>query len=178
MMLKGIRKLSAREIDVRVARCGITAKGSSWAQLLLYMDGRVPARILDEAVGALNWQVSYSNGNANCTISIWDEAKSAWISKENVGTASAYEAEKGLASDSFKRAATYWGIGRELYSAGEIWTRALKVDKDQRGIFRTNDKFSCQHVGYDKHGDINELIIWNDTQDICAYELKAEEVVR
>ena len=170
MMLKGIRKLSAREIDVRVARCGITAKGSSWAQLLLYMDGRVPARMLDEAVGALNWQVSYSNGNANCTISIWDAEKALWISKENVGTASAYEAEKGLASDSFKRAATYWGIGRELYSAGEIFTQAVKVLPKGSGYF-TNDKFSCEHIGYDANGDINELIIWNTKLDQIAYEL-------
>lgn len=168
--MKSFRLLRAWEIDVRVARCGMTTSGTSWAQLLLYMDGRVPARLLDESVGAMNWQVSYSNGNANCTISIWDEDKGIWVSKENVGTASQYEAEKGLASDSFKRAAVYWGIGRELYSAGEIWTRAVKVAQ-KNGRNMTNDKFRVEHIGYDEYGDINDLTIWNVTQDIMAYNM-------
>jgi hypothetical protein len=48
-------------------------------------------------------------------VSIWDEKTNQWISKEDTGTESNTEKEKGQASDSFKRACFNWGIGRELY---------------------------------------------------------------
>jgi len=38
------------------------------------------------------------------------------------------EPVKGGLSDSFKRAAVQWGIGRYLYSLGAVW-----VDVEQRG---------------------------------------------
>lgn len=65
--------------------------------------------ILDEEVGQENWQRSHSRDNANCTVSIWDDSKKQWISKEDTGTESNTEKEKGLASDSFKRACFNWG---------------------------------------------------------------------
>lgn len=43
-----------------------------------------------------------------------------WITKEDVGELSNVAANKGRASDAFKRAATNWGIGRELYSSPKI----------------------------------------------------------
>ncbi|NOW12590.1 hypothetical protein B0H35_000004 [Clostridium acetobutylicum] len=44
-----------------------------------------------------------------------------WISKQDVGTESNTEKEKGQASDSFKRACFNFGIGRELYTSPFIW---------------------------------------------------------
>ncbi len=89
--------------------------------MLLYKDARCDQNVLDEAVGPYNWQRSHNRDNANCIVSIWDEKKGQWISKEDTGTESRTEAEKGLASDSFKRACFNWGIGRELYTAPAIW---------------------------------------------------------
>ena len=77
--------------------------------------------ILDETVGAMDWKREHTRNNANCIVSIWDKEKQQWISKEDTGTESNTEAEKGLASDSFKRACVNWGIGRELYTAPFIW---------------------------------------------------------
>ena len=78
----------------------------------------------------MNWEKAYSRDNANCTVSIWDADKKQWISKEDTGTESRTEAEKGLASDSFKRACFNWGIGRELYTAPFIWIQgAGKYDR-------------------------------------------------
>ena len=113
------RNLRADEVECRISTA--TEKGIS---LLLYKDARCDMNILDETVGAMNWQRSHSRDNANCSVSIWDAEKGQWISKEDTGTESRTEAEKGLASDSFKRACFNWGIGRELYTAPFIWVLA------------------------------------------------------
>lgn len=120
------RDLRADEIECRIG----TVKEGKGVSLLLYKDARCDQIILDETVGAMNWQKHYSRDNANCIISIWDEDKKQWIEKEDTGTESKTEAEKGLASDSQKRSGFAWGIGRELYSAPFIWiSGASKFDK-------------------------------------------------
>ncbi len=121
------RNLKADEIDVRISQ----VKDNGFT-LLLYKDARCDMNILDETVGAKNWQRVHTRENANCIVSIWDEEKKQWISKEDTGTESNTEKEKGLASDSFKRACVNWGIGRELYTAPFIWvsdTSYIKTNK-------------------------------------------------
>ena len=146
-MANMFRLLRADEIDVRVG----SVKGQR-ASLLLYKDARCDQNVLDEAVGPYNWQRSHSRDNANCIVSIWDEKKGQWISKEDTGTESRTEAEKGLASDSFKRACFNWGIGRELYTAPQIW-----VDYDEKKY----ERYTVAEIGYDKNGVINTLAIAN-----------------
>lgn len=113
------RDLRADEIECRVAQAKQTG-----VSLLLYKDARCDQNILDETVGPMNWQRYHSRDNANCTVEIWDAEKQCWIGKEDTGTESNTEKEKGLASDSFKRACFNWGIGRELYTAPFIWIKA------------------------------------------------------
>lgn len=100
------RDLRADEIECRIG----TAKEGKGVSLLLYKDARVDMAMLDETVGPMNWKREHSRENANCIVSIWDEKKQQWISKEDTGTESKTEAEKGLASDSFKRACVNWGM--------------------------------------------------------------------
>ena len=114
------RYLRPDEIDVRVARILRSEKDGkvrTGVSLLFYKDARVDQNILDEAVGPMNWQRMHGRDNANCSVMIWDDQKKQWVSKEDTGTESNTEREKGLASDSFKRACFNWGIGRELYTA-------------------------------------------------------------
>ncbi len=151
------RTLNANEIDCRVAT--INQKGLT---LLLYKDARVDQNILDETVGAMNWQRHHSRENANCIVSIWDADKKQWIEKEDTGKESFTEAEKGLASDSFKRACFNWGIGRELYSAPFIWIGAEDANIKQGGT----GKFQC----YDKF--IVEQILYDDAKNIVALSIK------
>lgn len=127
------RDLKSNEIDCRISQ--INEKGLT---LLLYKDARVDMDILDETVGAKNWQRSHTRDNANCVIAIWDEDKKQWICKEDTGTESFSEKEKGLASDSFKRAGFNWGIGRELYTAPFIYI-PLK-DKEGNDNFELKEK--------------------------------------
>lgn len=142
------RCLRAEDVNARVQKL-VAGKG---AILLLYKDARCDMAMLDEAVGAFNWKREHSRDNANCTISIWDEDKSQWVSKEDVGTPSNTEAEKGLASDAFKRAGFNWGIGRELYTAPFIWVNADKFQtrKNQRGGEEVDGKFIVTCMDVDK----------------------------
>ena len=128
------RDLTAEEIECRVAQA--KANGVS---LLLYKDARCDQNILDETVGAMNWQRYHNRDNANCIVSIWDEEKAMWVSKEDTGTESNTEKEKGLASDSFKRACFNWGIGRELYTAPFIWINA----EDCTALKQKGDRWQC-----------------------------------
>ena len=115
------RTLKANEID-----CRINQIASNYCTLLLYKDARVDMNVLDETVGCMNWKKSYLRDNANCIVSIYDSEKKEWVSKEDTGTESFAEQEKGLASDSFKRACFNWGIGRELYTAPSIFMTPRK----------------------------------------------------
>ena len=130
------RAVRADEID-----CRVQSMNSYKTTVLLYKDARVDQNILDETVGCLGWQREHSNGNANCKVSIWDEDKKQWISKEDVGTESNTEAVKGLASDSFKRACFNWGIGRELYTTPLVQINTSCFDTvEKNGKLTTYDK--------------------------------------
>ena len=165
MKLK-FRKLNADEIEVRIG----TAKYENpkdhsskilGASYLLYKNARVDMTLLDESVGAINWQRTheFKDGKLYCTVSIYDEHKGLWVSKEDVGVESNTEAEKGQASDSFKRACFNWGIGRELYTSPFIWIKPtsqedLKYTKFYvKEIEYTNDVIS-KLVIVDKDGNI------------------------
>lgn len=152
------RTLTAREIDCRVAQ--IKKNGLT---LLLYKDARCDMAILDETVGSMNWQRRHTRDNANCIVSIWDEDKKCWIEKEDTGTESYTEAEKGLASDSFKRACVNVGIGRELYTAPFIWipSTLCEIKESPNGKLVCNDRFDVSEIGYNEHREINKLVIVN-----------------
>jgi len=130
------KPLTIEQIEFRVQ----SVNKGGYATILAYKDARVDMERLDEAVGPLNWMRTHSRDNANCTVSIWDDSKAQWVGKEDTGTESAAEAQKGLASDSFKRACFNWGIGRELYGYPRIQVELKKdewkldeKDKDRWG---------------------------------------------
>ena len=161
------RKLRECEIDARVQSA--TQKG---VILLLYKDSRCDMNLLDETVGPMNWTRSHQiiGDRLYCTVSIYDDVKQQWISKQDVGTESNTEKEKGQASDSFKRACFCWGLGRELYTSPFIWVPAEKCNIQQdRGKFKCNDRFRVEKITYDDNGCIDGLSIMNDTAKIRAF---------
>lgn len=117
------RPLNVNEVECRIGNVDKRHDPPEWFTLLLYKDARADMTLLDETVGPMNWKREHSNGNANCTVSIRDPKTGEWVSKEDTGTESNTEAEKGKASDSFKRACVNWGIGRELYTAPTVFIR-------------------------------------------------------
>lgn len=169
--MKDFRKLHADEIECRIGQ--IKATGLT---LLLYKDARCDMNILDETVGVLNWKREHTRDNRNCIVSIYDEEKQQWVSKEDTGTESNTEAEKGLASDSFKRACVNWGIGRELYTAPFIWIKGedcnlAAVSGDR---FRCYDKFKVEKITYKENGDIDGLSIINENTGKRVFVQKPE----
>lgn len=123
------RNLRPEEIQVRMNT--VTQRGASF---LLYKDARCDMDILDETVGAENWQRAHEEhkGNLFCKVGIninYSNGKEPlWVWKEDCGTESNTEKEKGEASDSFKRACVNFGIGRELYTKIPIFIKIATKD--------------------------------------------------
>ena len=173
------RPLKAEEIDCRISQIEKT-----WCTILLYKDARCDMNILDETVGPLNWKRGHLRDNANCIVSIYDKDKKEWVSKEDTGTESFSEAEKGLASDSFKRACVNWGIGRELYTAPSIFIlpnkTMIKKGKDgeffeyKEGKYTTKTKFYVEYIDYDDQKNIKDLIIRDNKNNVRFAELTKE----
>lgn len=152
------RKLKAEEIDIRVGKV-INTDNFKGAILLLYKNARVDMAILDETFGVFGWKRSHEviNGNLYCTISIYDNEKKEWISKQDCGVESFSDKEKGESSDSFKRAATCWGIGRELYTAKNIIV-PCELDKDGKRP-KSGISWNVEKIGYNERGEIDDLVI-------------------
>ena len=164
-MVLNFRELRADEIECRVQ--SVRANG---LVLLLYKDARCDMNMLDETVGPMNWKREHCRENANCIVSLWDSEKGQWVSKEDTGTESYTEAQKGLASDSFKRACFNWGIGRELYTAPYTWIPADKcnIKKDNKGKDTCYDKFVVEKIKIENK-QITALAIWNVTKNCRAF---------
>lgn len=169
------RTLREDEIEVRIQ--SVTEKGCI---LLLYKDARCDMNILDETVGTLNWQREHTRDNANCIVKIWDDEKKQWIGKEDTGTESNTEKEKGLASDSFKRTCVNWGIGRELYTAPFIWVNSNDLSKitcntvGSKKIYKCNDKFKVEKIAYSDSKTIIGLSIINITTNKRCFLMKPQ----
>ena len=164
------RTLRADEIE-----CRVKVVKPNGVSLLLYKDARADQNILDETVGPMNWMRHHSRDNRNCIVSIWDEDKRQWVEKEDTGTESAAEAEKGLASDSFKRACFNWGIGRELYTAPFIWIPADKANIQRKADkYVSYDRFQVQAIGYNEAREITALLITN-SKGIVVFDYHKKE---
>lgn len=164
------RDLRADEIECRVAQ----AKENG-VQLLLYKDARCDQNILDETVGPMGWMRYHTRDNANCIVQIWDAEKQQWVGKEDTGTESNTEKEKGLASDSFKRACFNWGIGRELYTAPFIWIKAeacSKLKQDGK-VWKCKDEFYVSKIAIENKR-IMGIAIRNRTTGQRVFVWRAE----
>lgn len=154
-----IRTLRADEIECRVQQ--VKANG---CVLLLYKDARCDMRILDEVFGIDGWEREHQvvNGNLYCTVRVWSEKRNQWISKQDVGTESNTEKQKGEASDSFKRACFNIGIGRELYSAPFVWINLDKSEvqeENRRYKLDYKVKFEVKEIEYNEDREISKLVI-------------------
>lgn len=160
------RDLTADDVEVRVAT--VNEKGCS---LLLYKDARCDMRVLDDAVGAKNWQCSYERIGTTlfCQVGIRDD-DDEWVWKQDCGVPSNMEGEKGEASDAFKRACFKWGIGRELYTAPFIWVpkEACNIVKGKNGKPTCYDRFEVDVMSVED-GRIRDLVIFNRTRNLRVF---------
>lgn len=124
------------------------SKNKPSAQCVAYIDARDVMKVLDEVVGPENWQDDYkdlggqifagigirtskSPTRSKVDGSFTAEEDTGWVWKWDTGSESNIEKEKGQASDSFKRAAVKWGIGRFLYDLEIEYVTANEVKTDK-----------------------------------------------
>ena len=125
------------QIDWRV---GSTTADKSRGMALAYIDSRAVMERLDEVCGIDGWQCEYSGIGADktcCRIGIRCKAPDTlamgeWVWKADGAGDTDFEAAKGAFSDSFKRAAVKWGIGRYLYGLDSPWVEIEPMGKSYR----------------------------------------------
>ena len=159
------RLLRPDEIECRIGAVkGKSNKGPGGVSLLLYKTARTDANLLDETVGPENWVNDFKliDGVLYGGIGIYNAAKDSWVWKWDAGTESNTEAEKGRASDAFKRAGYKHGIGRELYTSPFIWVSGDDCRITEDGRPKCYDTFTVTEISYDNKGNIIVLAIIND----------------
>ena len=103
-------------------RVGSTTQDKSKGMALAYLDARDVMARLDDVCGPDGWERRHPHVDktTTCEIAIWVEGR-GWVVKADGAGDTQVEAEKGSLSDSFKRAAVNWGIGRYLYDVQSPW---------------------------------------------------------
>lgn len=137
------RKLQPEDIDIRPA----TIKDGK-ATLLAYIDSRSVVELMDGAVGPYNWTMDLTQVGDQMVgkMGVWDEDKSEWVYRSDVGSESNIDAHKGLVSDIYKRCIARWGLN-DLYTVPRI-----QVDDDGYGCKWSvgevdwNEKRECTHI--------------------------------
>lgn len=168
--MEEIRLLSKEDIEVRVAQT-LAGNNKVRVNLLLYKNARVDMKIMDELFTPMGWKRTHKliGDRLYCCVEVYNPETKEWISKEDVGVESNTEAEKGQASDSFKRACVNWGIGRELYTAPRITIELNENEytKDQNSRIKVWAYFSVKSIGYDsKTRTITSLEIQDKYGDV------------
>jgi hypothetical protein len=168
-----IRNLTKEEISCKVKQ--VTQKG---ALILLYKTARVDSQILDETFGAANWTNDFKEikGHLYCGIGVkQDNGDFVW--KWDCGTESQTEAEKGEASDSFKRAGFKWGIGVELYTSPFIFIN-VAVTKNEYGKWELEDKyqkFSVSRINTENKKIVGLEIVDGTNRVVYSYDYRTPE---
>lgn len=120
------------------------SQGRFFAFVAPFVDARAIQDRFDEVFGIDNWQVSYEKWGekaTKCTISVFLNER--WISKEDGSEESDYSSVKGGFSNSLKRAAVLWGVGRYLYNV-----KPTKVELSTCSNGPNNIYISYQKKGY------------------------------
>jgi len=120
-------------------------KDGKKAQCVAYIDARDVMDLLDKAVGFGNWedQYRYENNQWLCGLTI-HLGNGVSRTKWDTGVAGEFEAEKSAISDSFKRAAVKWGVGRFLYDLKIQWVDIVNkkpVDPNGNRIYDLTSYF-------------------------------------
>lgn len=156
------------------------SKNKPSAQCVAYIDARDVQNLLDGVCGPENWQDKYSQVKNTMVCSIGIKCGDDWVWKSDGGTETEVEAEKGELSDSFKRAAVKWGIGRFLYDLDIqfVKSNAPKLDPN----FKVEGAVKFPHVV-----DDNGKQVWDITEFInnrtrvnfnCSNGIEVQRVVK
>jgi hypothetical protein len=119
-----LKKLAEPFADSEIEwRVGSTTKDKKKAMMLPYVTNRAIMNRLDDVLGSENWKSEFREIHKGiiCTLSIRLTENGEWITKEDGADLTNIEPTKGGLSDSMKRAAVHFGMGRYLYEAETEW---------------------------------------------------------
>ena len=159
----------AKEIEWKIQ---VTSQDKKRGMAVAYMDARAVQKRLDEVIGAFNWKNVYSLWHDNsqiCGISIFNDDRNEWITKFDGAENSDIEPIKGGLSDSFKRAATVWGIGRYLYEIDGVW-----VDIEPKGKSFAIKQNQYAKLESDYNNAVNRIFSLKPTQQTSASKSNTE----
>lgn len=144
MELNGLKRKI--EFKWRVQSC--TQYG---AVLIPYIDARDQMDILDEVCGAANWKDEYLMVGERLICKLSIRIGDDWVSKQDTGSDTKIESEKGGVSDAFKRAGVKWGINRKAYEQEPIKTKSKEYKGkfypiDDKGQFIKNPTKYCNEL--------------------------------
>ena len=136
------RPFAPEDLEWRLQKAEESGK---WGIAVPYVTNRAIQARLDEVVGPENWYNDFKPWHGNgkkeaqiCGISIYFEERGQFITKWDGAEDSDIEPVKGGLSDSMKRAAVQWGIGRTLYNIDTVFVdvekqgRSWAIRKDER----------------------------------------------
>ena len=131
-----------KDVGWRIQQIGIK-NNSPWGICVAYLRARAIMDRLDSIAGPENWANQFAPGPAGgviCGLSIYINGQ--WITKWDGADNTEVEPIKGGISNSMKRAAVQWGIGRYLYDLGINFVKVSQNGKyQQRGKQGQYDTF-------------------------------------
>ena len=175
MTQEEIKSIFTKLAETMPVKWRVGPKIGSRLSVLAYLDARMVQQRLDDIVGPENWANVYDSETGTATISIFINGE--WVSKTDVGTESKVDKEKGKASDSFKRAAVLWGVGRFIYTDPKYSGKMLPLDQsgkypttaDGKKILYNGEQITLYMNGLSTSmGLLNQ--IWHEEKELQADE--------
>ena len=182
------RKLRPDEIKVKIVQTN-----AGGVKLLLWKTPLADFNVLEDFLDNKDYEITYPREGC-CRISIWDESKDTWVSKEGIGEGTT---PKSIANDALSRAGTAWGIGRELFVQQEIFIHKdkLKSYKEETGedgktryfcfdefhvldVQYKEDAISYLKIGIAQYGNVHhevEFHFSSNSSDVTPDEEKKQE---
>jgi len=126
---------------------GATTRDKTKGLAMAYISSRAVQDRLDEVCGPDGWRNEFRagpGGGVLCGISVRavrEDGTAEWITKWDGADNTDVEAVKGGLSNSMKRAAVMWGIGRYLYRIPQSWVRL-----DERGRFAETPRVPAEFL--------------------------------
>ena len=132
---------SSSDIEWRVSA---TNAEKSKGLAVPYVTNRAIQNRLDDTVGIDGWYNDFrpwKNGSAQlCGISIFFPQLEQCLTKWDGADDSEFESVKGGLSDSMKRAAVEWSIGRYLYGMTQVWVTVQITNSGKKSNARIRDE--------------------------------------
>ncbi|MCK4621265.1 MAG: hypothetical protein KAT62_03520 [Desulfuromonadales bacterium] len=144
------RPFDPQYLEWRIQQSGISG-GNPWAMVLAYVTNRAIQMRLDDVVGPAKWKNEYKPDGDGFLCGLSIKIDDEWITKWDGAEKTSIEPMKGGLSNSMKRAAVQWGIGRYLYNLEVVFAVCKTVNsrRDSKNNYVSMKGDGKSRVGVD-----------------------------